>query len=65
MKTLLAVLAALLLASPALAGTLAALRGDPALRFSTSDEVFSTAERSLARATAAGKGDIYSIPLLA
>jgi uncharacterized protein (DUF885 family) len=33
--------------------TLAALRDDPALRFETADEVFATAKRSLARATAA------------
>jgi uncharacterized protein (DUF885 family) len=36
-----------------LASTLARLRDDPALRFSTSDEVFATAKASLARATAA------------
>ncbi|HEX8025764.1 MAG TPA: DUF885 domain-containing protein [Candidatus Limnocylindrales bacterium] len=36
-----------------LASTLAALRDDPRLRFSTADEVFETAERSLARAKAA------------
>ena len=36
-----------------LAGTLAALRDDPRLRFSTSDEVFETAKRSLARAQSA------------
>ncbi len=36
-----------------LASTLAALRDDAALRFSTADEVFATAERSLARAQAA------------
>jgi uncharacterized protein (DUF885 family) len=36
-----------------LASTLAALRDDPRLRFETADEVFETAKRSLARATAA------------
>jgi uncharacterized protein (DUF885 family) len=36
-----------------LASTLAALRGDPALHFSTAQEVFDTAERSLRRAEAA------------
>ena len=36
-----------------LATTLAALRGDPQLRFSTADEVFATAVRSLERAQAA------------
>ena len=36
-----------------LASTLAALRGDATLRFSTADEVFETAERSLGRAKAA------------
>jgi uncharacterized protein (DUF885 family) len=36
-----------------LASTLAALRNDPRLRFETTDEVFETAKRSLARATAA------------
>jgi uncharacterized protein (DUF885 family) len=36
-----------------LASTLAALRDDAALRFSTADEVFETAKRSLQRATAA------------
>jgi uncharacterized protein (DUF885 family) len=36
-----------------LASTLAALRGDPALRFSTAKEVFATAQRSLDRANAA------------
>jgi uncharacterized protein (DUF885 family) len=36
-----------------LAGTLAALRGDPALRFSSAKEVFSAAKRSLDRANAA------------
>ena len=36
-----------------LQSTLAALRDDPSLRFETADEVFETAKRSLARATAA------------
>ena len=36
-----------------LPSTLAALRDDPSLRFSTADEVFETAKRSLARAQAA------------
>ena len=36
-----------------LAGTLAALRDDPRLRFDNADEVFETAQRSLARAQAA------------
>ncbi|HUG30284.1 MAG TPA: DUF885 domain-containing protein [Candidatus Limnocylindria bacterium] len=36
-----------------LASTLAALRDDPRLRFETADQVFATAKRSLARATAA------------
>jgi uncharacterized protein (DUF885 family) len=36
-----------------LAGTLAALRDDPSLRFGNADEVFETAKRSLARAQAA------------
>jgi uncharacterized protein (DUF885 family) len=36
-----------------LPSTLAALRDDPSLRFETADEVFATAKRSLARATAA------------
>ena len=42
-----------LLGTTDLASTLAALRSDPALRFSTADEVFATAQRSLARAEAA------------
>jgi uncharacterized protein (DUF885 family) len=42
-----------LLGTTDLSSTLAALRGDPALRFSTSGEVFSTARRSLERAVAA------------
>ena len=42
-----------LLGTTDLAGTLAALRSDPTLRFSTSGEVFSTARRSLERAEAA------------
>lgn len=36
-----------------LASTITALRDDPALKFRTADEVFETAKRSLARATAA------------
>ena len=36
-----------------LPSTIAALRDDPSLRFRTADEVFETAKRSLARATAA------------
>jgi uncharacterized protein (DUF885 family) len=39
-----------LLGTTDLASTLAALREDPALRFSTADEVFDTAKRSLERA---------------
>jgi uncharacterized protein (DUF885 family) len=42
-----------LLRTSGLRETLAALRGDPALRFSTAKEVFATARRSLERATAA------------
>ena len=42
-----------LLGTNELASTLAALRKDPALRFSTADEVFETARRSLERAQAA------------
>jgi uncharacterized protein (DUF885 family) len=42
-----------LLGTTDLPGTLAALRGDPALRFSSATEVFATAKRSLERATAA------------
>ncbi|MBI3750534.1 MAG: DUF885 domain-containing protein [Chloroflexi bacterium] len=42
-----------LLGTTDLAGTLAALRSDPKLRFSTSGEVFTTARRSLERAEAA------------
>ena len=42
-----------LLGTRDLASTLAALRGDPALRFSTAKEVFATAQRSLDRANAA------------
>jgi uncharacterized protein (DUF885 family) len=42
-----------LLGTHDLATTLAALRGDPALRFTTAKEVFATAQRSLARANAA------------
>jgi len=42
-----------LLGTTDLASTLAALRSDPALRFSTADEVFQTAVTSLARAQAA------------
>lgn len=42
-----------LLGTTDLASTLEALRSDPALRFSTADEVFRTAEVSLARAQAA------------
>jgi len=41
-----------LLGTTDLTSTLAALRGDPALRFSTADEVFDTAKRSLERAQA-------------
>jgi uncharacterized protein (DUF885 family) len=41
-----------LLGTTDLASTLAALRTDPALRFSTADEVFDTAQRSLERAQA-------------
>ena len=42
-----------LLGTTDMASTLAALRDDPKLRFATSGEVFSTARRSLERATAA------------
>ncbi|HJW23146.1 MAG TPA: DUF885 domain-containing protein, partial [Candidatus Limnocylindrales bacterium] len=42
-----------LLGTKDLASTVSALRDDPALRFRTADEVFETAKRSLARATAA------------
>ena len=42
-----------LLGTRDLASTLAALRGDPTLRFETADEVFETARRSLDRAKAA------------
>ncbi|HYL41498.1 MAG TPA: DUF885 domain-containing protein, partial [Candidatus Binatus sp.] len=42
-----------LLGTRDLGSTLAALRDDPALRFSSSKEVFSAAQRSLARASAA------------
>jgi uncharacterized protein (DUF885 family) len=42
-----------LLGTRDLASTLAALRGDPKLRFTTADEVFETARRSLDRAKAA------------
>ncbi len=42
-----------LLGTRDLASTLAALRGDPKLRFETADEVFETAQRSLDRAKAA------------
>jgi uncharacterized protein (DUF885 family) len=42
-----------LLGTTDLASTLVALRSDPALRFSTADEVFDTAKRSLERAEAA------------
>jgi uncharacterized protein (DUF885 family) len=45
-----------------LGGTLAALRDDPGLRFSTADEVFDTARRSLARAQAAIGGWFGRIP---
>ena len=41
------------LGTPDLDSTLGALRNDPRLRFSTADEVFETAKRSLARAQAA------------
>ena len=46
-----------------LASTLAALRNDPALRFSTAEEVFDTAVRSLARANAAIPGWFGRLPL--
>jgi uncharacterized protein (DUF885 family) len=42
-----------ILGTKGLEATLAALRDDPKLRFSTADEVFDTAQRSLARAQAA------------
>jgi uncharacterized protein (DUF885 family) len=42
-----------ILGTPDLATTLAALRADPALRFSTAEEVFAAAAASLARAQAA------------
>ena len=48
-----------------LASTLAALRDDPSLRFETADEVFSTAKRSLARATAAVPAWFGRIPAAA
>jgi len=51
-----------LLGTRDLASTLAALRGDPALRFSTADEVFETAERSLERAKAAIPGWFGRLP---
>jgi uncharacterized protein (DUF885 family) len=41
------------LGTPDLGSTLAALRDDPSFRFASADEVFETAKRSLARATAA------------
>ncbi|HLX33671.1 MAG TPA: DUF885 domain-containing protein [Candidatus Limnocylindrales bacterium] len=46
-------LGARLLQTPDLATTLASLRTDPKLRFTTAEEVFDTAQRSLDRATAA------------
>jgi uncharacterized protein (DUF885 family) len=48
-----------------LASTLAALRDDPRLRFETADEVFATAKRSLARATAAVPAWFGRIPAAA
>ena len=53
------------LGTPDLASTLAALRDDPALRFETADEVFETAQRSLARATAAISGWFGRLPAAA